>query len=203
MKEINLLEILRGHEGETFYSPLYGDTTFRIFDDIIEICPIEDGSCDFTPINKEGYSRPEGEMLFFPSKDQRDWSKWIKEQALKAPKTWNEVNKSALNQDILGAIETLESQTPIISDDRSLKSVLAFLKIHQLIETGYGGNIRDKEWSGSSTSKYAIFPTLVVDPVYYLCSKTHIAFHTKEQAVEFLKYPENIQLLKDYFMINE
>ena len=29
----------------------------------------------------------------------------------------------------------------------------------------------------------------------------NIAFHTKKQANEFIRYPENIQLLKDYFMV--
>lgn len=32
---------------------------------------------------------------------------------------------------------------------------------------------------------------------------TPIAFRTEVQASEFLEYPENIQLLKDYFMIND
>ena len=33
------------------------------------------------------------------------------------------------------------------------------------------------------------------------CFKNNIAFHTIEQANEFISYPENIQLLKDYFMV--
>lgn len=35
------------------------------------------------------------------------------------------------------------------------------------------------------------------------CTPTPIAFHTKKQAEDFISYPENIQLLKDYFIINK
>ena len=42
-----------------------------------------------------------------------------------------------------------------------------------------------------------------IDIISTRISKYIIAFHTKEQAEEFLSYPENIQLLKDYFMIDK
>ena len=83
-----------------------------------------------------------------------------------------------------------------------VKSALALLKIHQLIEVGYGGNITDEEWKEHTKTKYTIDSKdkkLICSYTYHF--KSHIAFHTKEQAEEFLSYIENVQLLKDYFMI--
>lgn len=85
------------------------------------------------------------------------------------------------------------------------KSVIALLKIYQLIEVGYGGNVTNEEWKDRSITKWRIgfhydgeiMIDYCVSPIAY----TPIVFHTKEQAKEFLKYPENVQLLKDYFMI--
>ena len=82
-ENINLCKILKDCQKETkLYSPLFGEVVF---------CGIEDGA--FWPIRvkfhngdstvtslfiKDGrhYNYPNGECLLFPSKDQRDWSKW-------------------------------------------------------------------------------------------------------------------------------
>lgn len=32
-----------------------------------------------------------GEYMLFPSKDQRDWNKWLEEQNTKVPKIWSEI----------------------------------------------------------------------------------------------------------------
>ena len=82
------------------------------------------------------------------------------------------------------------------------KAALAFLKIKQLIEICYGGNVTNEEWENSDICKYYIFYNSIskqfeVDPDYTI--KEQIAFHTKEQAKEFLSHPENILLLKDYY----
>ena len=200
MREINFLKILKGHEGETFYSPIYGDTTFRIFEDIIEIFPVKDENCEFTQINKEGHSRPEGEMLLFPSKDQRDWNKWIEEQKSKVPKTWSELcktNKCTIYHlsviDEMGWVQGVDN-TPIE------KSSLALLKIHQLIEVGYGGNVlynKEGHWDGGiygytisirpSSKKYLDgYEIIPIERKNNIVSP--IMFKTKEYAEEFIKY---------------
>lgn len=85
------------------------------------------------------------------------------------------------------------------------KSALALLKIHQLIEVGYGGNVINDEWIDRDITKYFISfdndNLIGIEKTILSEEFSHIAFHTKEQAIEFLKYPENIELLKDYFMI--
>lgn len=201
-ENINLCEILKGHEGETFYSPIFGDLTFvcTIYPDV----RFKTSAGDIWDINPNGklYNNSD-ELCVFPSKDQRDWNKWIEEQNTKVPKTWSEIDKVFLNQDVLDAIETLESQTPIISDDISLKSALALLKIHQLIEIGYGGNVTNEEWDSKKEWFVITCYDFETSEIVLSNKRSHIAFHTREQAEEFLSHPENIQLLKDYFMINK
>ena len=83
------------------------------------------------------------------------------------------------------------------------KSALAFLKIHKLIEVGYGGNVTNEEWDGETTYYAPQYDSADKEIKIYerVVSKSLIAFHTKEQVKEFLSHSENVQLLKDYFMI--
>lgn len=200
-ENINLCEILKGHEGETFYSPCYG---FVYFKEIrseypFPICCINkyDSNINFTKYGKISVNE-NTECVIFPSKDQRDWNKWTEEQKPKVPKIWNEMTSKYCNVEVWQHISHIDygSTEPIV------KSAASLLKIHQLIEAGYGGNPSNEEL-GSEDIYYISYyipnkELLVTDGGLY---KSHIAFHTKEQAEEFLSYPENVQLLKDYFMI--
>lgn len=165
LKTLNLCEILRGHEGEAFYNAISGS--------YIKLKSINGGIVfSGTSFNEDGSYIKGGECMLFPSKDQRDWNKWDKENNKKTP------------------IE---------------KSALALLKIHQLIEVGYGGNVIKDEFFDERVMKYVI--NLDKEGRFHIYKginimNTHIAFHTEEQAEEFLKYPENVQLLRDYFQIN-
>ena len=129
--------------------------------------------------------------------------KHLKPEAPKIPKTWSELKET--NKANSHCIHTLDdaylssnnNNTPIE------KSALALLKIHQLIETEYGGypTMYEKMYKSDKIR------TIGIDFDYnfyieeYTIPSNHIAFHTKEQAEEFLKHSENIQLLKDYFII--
>lgn len=78
-ENINLCEILKGHEGETFYSPIFGNVTlFAINFQTLEFTSIEN---DTAAIENSGkfYNKAD-EICVFPSKDQRDWNKWAEEQ---------------------------------------------------------------------------------------------------------------------------
>lgn len=90
----------------------------------------------------------------------------------------------------------------IFSDEQHAKSALAMAKISQLMSY-YGGRITDKEWEDGNIAKYVIcrIDKELTTTVYYN-RWTLIAFHTEEQRDAFTSREENIQLLKDYFMIN-
>lgn len=204
METLNLCEILKGHEGKTFYSRCFGPLKFIKINNkgnTIEL-KSEVYAGDTYMFWSDGKYSVVGEIDLFPSKDQRDWNKWLEEQKSKVPKTWSEM--VAQDKETICIVEIDEmavttAKTPIE------KSALALLKIHQLIEVGYGGNVTNEDWKNPYLAKYDIIPdTAHSDKLCVRCVgfvKSVIAFHTKEQAEEFLKYPENVQLLKDYFMI--
>lgn len=210
---INLRELLKGHENEVFYSPEFGNVTYLGIDITEDKYPLEFEDAQGTIyFMEDGKLLPEGECVLFPSKHQRDWIKWDKEHNPKIPKTWEEISKVGSNIDFDdyslecfnlrggsydGHYSTSKGKDPIE------KAALAILKIHQLIEKGYGGNITKDEWK-STCSIYTIEYIPRSERPIQICNYkiySPIAFHTKEQAEEFLSYSENIQLIKDYYMI--
>ena len=85
--------------------------------------------------------------------------------------------------------------------EKVAKSMLAMAMISQLMPY-YGGEITKEEWKNDNKYKYIItfykeriITVDWIDNNYYF-----LAFHTKEQRDEFLKYNE--QLVKDYLMID-
>ena len=81
-KNINLVEILKDcPKGTKFYSTVFGEVEFvRIYqnnsvDFIIEI-KLNDNSIDSVTSDGRYYENWDGECTLFPSKDQRDWSKF-------------------------------------------------------------------------------------------------------------------------------
>lgn len=210
MKTLNLCEILKGHEGETFYSPCYGYITLEIIkpDNYFSIFfNYNDSTYKFTK-NGKICTRKDADCVIFPSKDQRDWNKWIEENKPKPkiPKTWSDTQfNSSFTVYELSYIDKdkdyVLTSTGISPIERS---ALALLKIHQLIEVGYSGNISIEEWNNPTILKYVVIcRDNNINEDEYKLQKEAVAFRTAEQRKEFLSYPENIELLKDYFMINK
>lgn len=87
----------------------------------------------------------------------------------------------------------------IAASKKVVKSMLAMSMISMLMPH-YGGAITDEEWKDGSKIKYTIgrfkhtLEGLSFHTYYFL------AFHTKEQRDDFLKYNE--RLVKDYLMID-
>lgn len=195
-KKLNFCEILKGHEGESFYSPIYGDLYFIEIFKIQNEYKIKTSYCYF---NKHGQFAPNGELMLFPSKYQRDWNKWLEEQKSKVPKTWNKLSNKDASR-ITGIISVVEHEVDNILTTIE-KSVFALLKINKLIKISYGGNV-DK------TKEFWAISYNVQNRKFIICRYKNIiydnfitAFNTEEQAKDFLSHPENIQLLKEYFMI--
>lgn len=196
---INLCEILKGHEGETFYNPTFGNMKLNaIYGKFIKFMSI-DRSVALT-INSNGTFCSSGEVCIFPSKDQCDWNKWIEEHKPKVPKTWSKIkDKNIYYFKVCNDLIELESSATVLSPIE--KSALALLKIHQLIEVGYGGNAIKTSDNNTICIIYDVNTSTFMINVCSSLWRSHIMFHTREQAEEFLSYPENIELLKDYFMI--
>lgn len=198
-ENINLYKILKGHEGKIFYCALTGErvSLSKVHENKIEFKTEE----STTPIIlwSNGSFMAQGECQIFPSKNQRDWIKWDRKNNNKTPKTWSEYMESEYYK-WDEVYRSLSMQTNPI-----YKSMFAFLKIHQLIEVGYGGNPTYRNFCYNDV--WNIVPMGYGNTLYFHISScsgesetSHIAFHTKEQAKEFLREEENIELLKDYFM---
>lgn len=198
---MNLCEILKDHIGEVFYSSAYGNIT--LIEYVGDNC-LQFESDIYVPEiyydSKGSIFNTNGEITLFPSKDQRDWNKWNEEQKHKVPKTWSDIPITSASY----FIRTLPTKAFELTSIE--KSALAFLKIYQLIEVGYGGNITNEEWKNDVDEHdiWTFYYDEIANKFFVILAEgyfNYITFHTKEQAKEFLSYSENIQLLKDYFML--
>lgn len=90
----------------------------------------------------------------------------------------------------------------IFISERYAKSALALAQISQLMPY-YGGEITEKEWKNVRLKKYGVllYNSKIVTNIYY-DTKQMIGFHTEEQVNKFLSFPENVQLIKDLYMVD-
>lgn len=75
-KELNISEILKGKpKGIRLYSPIFGDCTFSFIQGVTDaICVIINNNREF--FDYKGLFSTLGEVMLFPSKLMRDWSKF-------------------------------------------------------------------------------------------------------------------------------
>lgn len=95
----------------------------------------------------------------------------------------------------------------VFATEKQAKSALAMAQISQIManDERFGGAITEKEWENQNIQKYCIVRTLVklVSTYYshvYFTDFQFLAFHTEVQRDLFLQ--ENLQLVKDYLMID-
>jgi len=131
----------------------------------------------------------------------------IKFKKVKETKTWKDlISVSGYYIDTNSQIKSIEEAPAdeyvynVFSTKKQAKSALSMAPISQLMSY-YGGEITDEEWKDDSTYKYVLYrdndklSTNEVHSYYHF-----VAFHTREQRSEFLKYNE--RLVKDYLMID-
>ena len=80
-EELDLCKLLKGQEGKEFWSPMMGKCLLVLIDEksnhpILCKQALADYRVSFTKEGKYSIDMPEGELLLFPSKEQRDWSKY-------------------------------------------------------------------------------------------------------------------------------
>ena len=79
MEKLDLTKILKNcPKGWKFYSPAWGDLEFIEYDGCGNFIfnPIDVGNIDVIDLNSSGTYCCFGECIIFPSKEQRDWSKF-------------------------------------------------------------------------------------------------------------------------------
>lgn len=104
-KNLNLVEILKNcPKGTKLYSPIVGTVIFQYINENIPysiITRYNDNLDDVYNFTKEGkyYANKGGECLLFPSKDQRDWSKFKCPKPKFDPKTLHPFDKVLLKNE--------------------------------------------------------------------------------------------------------
>ena len=95
-ENLNLVEILKDcPEGTKLYSPVFGEVEFESINDIIGpiIVTTNTGNAECFTADGKMYTYYNGECLLFPSKEQRDWSKFKPKQPKFNPNTLKPFDK--------------------------------------------------------------------------------------------------------------
>lgn len=126
-------------------------------------------------------------------------------------KTWEDLEKDgfSVEHDYLREFDDWEICIDAISyncdiSDKLIYKAIATLKIAKLIELGYGGLVTEEEWVDGNVEKVSIIYKSFkkkFDILYNSHRKEFITFHTRQQAEEFMSYPENVELVEQYYMI--
>lgn len=205
-ENLKLNEILKGHEGEFFYSPVFGIIQYKEYDNCF-LKFIANGVIKIL-LNPSGkYIDSADEISVYPSEIEKDWNKWNKDNNL-YPKHWCKFKEmTGVRNYYLDYICNGPERPTSIEEIKIRNSAINLIRIQQLIQHSYGGRVHYHDFCYGTESLYIIVPIsnyFKVVEVFGESKFSHIAFHTKEQAEEFLKYDENKFLLKEYFtMIGE
>ena len=95
-ENLNLVEILKDcPEGTKLYSPVFGEVEFESINDIIGpiVVTTNTGNAECFTADGKMHTYYNGECLLFPSKEQRDWSKFKIKKPKFDPKTFQPFDK--------------------------------------------------------------------------------------------------------------
>ena len=95
-ENLNLVEILKDcPEGTKLYSPVFGEVEFESINDIIGpiVVTTNTGNAECFTADGKMHTYYNGECLLFPSKEQRDWSKFKVKKPKFDPKTLQPFDK--------------------------------------------------------------------------------------------------------------
>ena len=95
-ENLNLVEILKDcPEGTKLYSPVFGEVEFESINDIIGpiVVTTNTGNAECFTTDGKMHTYYNGECLLFPSKEQRDWSKFKVKKPKFDPKTLHPFDK--------------------------------------------------------------------------------------------------------------
>lgn len=213
--KLNIREILKGHKNHKCYSPLCGECELHTsFIDASNLFKSENGKRIL--FFDDGRCNAGGVCLLFPSRElyekypldaAKAWEEWIDENTEHAIKTWEDMcNDPDTSTTDIGFVNDFDDLIADYgqSETASAKSALALLKIRLLIDEAYGGNpCADDKLKGAFffididrfVENYLLYVERAADCI------DPIAFHTKEQAEEFISHESNRQLIRDFYMV--
>lgn len=204
-KELNLCEILKDcPQGETFWSPMLDGVKFSCIDEERQMIIVETTEGHFTwEINADGtisideVTSPE--VMLYPSREQRDWTKVKYEPKKELPKTWEEFckqNELREGEYFLGNCcnlmpvggyggtrEEMRDRN-ILPSSEAAEAHLALMQLHQLRDAWREGWLPD--WTEDNQRKYVICS---LDGEFSIriryTNRYFLAFQDEKRAYEF------------------
>lgn len=171
-QKLDLCEILKNCPmGEPFWSPLYGDVTLYCTDQETKkvLVTAEDNvNC---VINADGtvtiYGVTSPEVMLYPSREQRDWSKVKYEPKNVLPRSWEEfcaTHDITMSEYFIGETSNIfnsnsgkripEISKTILPSEQAAEAHLAYMQLHQLRNAWREGWTPD--WMDNTQAKFAI-----------------------------------------------
>lgn len=204
-QKLNLCEILKYcPEGETFWSPMLNGVKFSDIDDERQMIIVETIEGHFTwEINHDGtisideVTSPE--VMLYPSKEQRDWTKVKYEKKKELPRTWEEFceqNDLREGEYFLGNCCNLMpvgknggargkmSDRNILPSREAAEAHLAYMQLHQLRDAWREGWL--PEWKEDGEPKFVILNVAnELEVVERRETAGFLAFQDEKRADEF------------------
>ena len=202
--KLNLCKILKYcPQGEQFWSPMLGNVKLYCIDQTAKKVVVTLTSGATWKINQDAtisideVTSPE--IMLYPSREQRDWTKVKYEPKKKLPKTWEEFCKNypigkaeyflnsscRLRETRSGAERQEVLDRNILPSKQAAEAHLALMQLHQLRDAWREGWLPD--WNNDNQGKYAITKVRNEYEVYeYKVSIVFLSFQDDKRAKEFL-----------------
>lgn len=203
-ERLNLCEVLKYcPQGEMFWSPMLGDVELRkINHEAKRICVIEKKGSQWW-INADATMTFGGitsvEVMLYPSREQRDWTKVKYEPKKELPKTWEEFCErnpigelEYFSTDCCDSMQAggggeprdLKSDRNVLPSKQAAEAHLALMQLHQLRDAWREGWVPD--FNNDNQGKYAITKLRSEYEVYeYKVSSFFLSFQDEKRADEF------------------
>ena len=203
-QKLNLCEILKYCPvGEPFWSPILDNVTLLEIDQEAKKVTVETISPRYSwDINNDGtitideVTSPE--IMLYPSREQRDWSKYKYEPKKELPKTWEEFCKNYERKkgdsyiDLVSKICTcndsgfreIDRDRNVLPSKQAAEAHLAYMQLHQLRDAWREGWLPD--WKDERQSKYVIMNLHGIwKTAQHTTTSRFLAFQDKKRADEF------------------
>ena len=203
-QQLNLCEILKNCPmGESFWSPLYGDVKLYCIDQEAEKVVVTAVGNVNRNINSDATitfgNMRSPEIMLYPSREQRDWSKVKYEPKNVLPRTWEEfcvTHNITMSEYFIGNTGNIfnsnsgkripEISKTILPSEQAAEAHLAYMQLHQLRNAWREGWVPD--WTDNTQAKFAIIYNkdeyIVFDSRFI---SRFLSFQDESRAKEFLK----------------
>lgn len=204
-QQLNLCEVLKHcPEGEPFWSPMLGDVKFYDIGQSVVIVRVEMENGETWVINADGTITIGGvtsqEIMLYPSREQRDWTKVKYEKKKLLPRTWEEFcknyprKKGEAYSDIGSQICICEQDSEyrdkdtdknLLPNKQAAEAHLAYKQLHQMRDAWREGWLPD--WKDDTQNKYVICSLDGEHSIRVHYTYRHfLAFQDEKRANEFL-----------------